>query len=341
MVLGKASRWWGWVVSLLVLGAAAAGQEGSAVVAEINGVKITRAELETQQASKLLQARYQSYVAEQKALDDLIDEHLLQMEAARQQVSVAQLEEREINSKAKEPSEEQLQLYYEDANTSQPYEAVRAKILEQVRQRRTAKARAAYLQQLRSHYDVVVRLAPPAAGVTAGDAPRLGSAQAPVQLIEFADFECPYCIKVQPSVQKLHQEFGDQLAIYFKDLPLPMHKHARPAAEAAQCAGVQGQYWPYHDLLFSGGSLELAQLKQYARQLQLDGERFDACLDHGEQAGTVQKELAEGQQLGLTGTPSFFINGHFLSGAVDYATLREMVVQQLGSGKATAELSPR
>jgi len=101
----------------------------------------------------------------------------------------------------------------------------------------------------------VVRLAPPAATVTAGDAPRLGSAQAKVQLIEFADFECPYCAKVNPHLQKLHEEFGEQLGIYFKDLPLPMHKHARKAAEASQCAAVQGKYWPYHDLLFSGTGL--------------------------------------------------------------------------------------
>jgi protein-disulfide isomerase len=330
----KAMHWSGVVVSLLVMVAAGLGQEGSEVVAEVNGVKITRQELETKESSKLLQVLYQSYAVEEGALEDLIDQQLLALEAARQQVSVAQLEAREIDAKVKDPSEAQLRMYYEDAITDEPYAAVRGKILSELHQRRRAKVRAAYLQQLRERYPVVVRLAPPVEAVTAGAAPRLGSAQAPVQVIEFGDFQCPYCIKVFPEVQRLHAEFGEQVAIYFKDMPLPIHAYAEQAAEASHCAEAQGKYWAYHDLLFSGRGLEEKQLKQYARELKLDEGQFAACLEQGKEAGVVEKSLAEARQLGLTGTPSFFINGHFLSGSVDYAALRGMVEQALRSKQA-------
>jgi protein-disulfide isomerase len=331
----------GWLVlGVWLLSAVAMGQNPSdEVVAEVNGSKITRADVEKEQASKLLQVRYQVFVAEQKALEDLIDDRVLEMEAARQHITVAQLVDREITSKVKDPSDDQLELYYEDSNSSEPFETVKPKILDLIRQRRTGKIRAAYLQQLRSQANVLITLAPPVADFALGDAPRLGSAKATVKLVEFADYECPYCAKVHPFVMKLHEEFGDQVAIYFKDLPLPMHKQARKAAEAARCAGAQGKFWEYHDALFSSNLLDVPQLKKDARQLNLDGPRFDKCLDSGEEAAAVQKDFEQGQQLGLAGTPSFFVEGHYFSGGVDYATLRDMVVQQLNAKKATTQLS--
>ena len=111
-----------------------------------------------------------------------------------------------------------------------------------------------------------------------------------------------------------------------------MHAHAVKAAEAARCAGAQGRFWDFHDLLFNNGKkLEVAQLKEYASTLGLDAARFDQCLDASEQAAAVQKDVAQAQRLGLTGTPSLFVNGHFLSGAIPYTTLREIVEQQLAA----------
>jgi protein-disulfide isomerase len=116
-----------------------------------------------------------------------------------------------------------------------------------------------------------------------------------------------------------------------------MHAHAEKAAEATRCAAEQGKFWELHDALFDNNQkLELAQLKEYARMLKLDATRFDKCLDTSEQAAAVKKDFAQGQRLGLTGTPSFFINGHFLSGAVKYSTLREVVEQQLAMSVSPA-----
>jgi protein-disulfide isomerase len=108
-----------------------------------------------------------------------------------------------------------------------------------------------------------------------------------------------------------------------------MHHSSEKAAEASRCAGDQGKFWEYHDVLFYSKQLEVADLKEHARVLKLDGDKFDACLDNGLETNAVKKDLDEAKSLGLTGTPSFFVNGHFFSGVVDYAALKDIVNQQL------------
>lgn len=316
-------------VCMCALGASAQVQQADEVIADVNGKKFTRADLEKAQGNKLLQARYKYFLEESKAVDEFVENKLLEMEAAKQKITVDQLLEKEVNSKVATPSEELLRMYYEELGAKESYEAVRDKIIDYIRQKRIAKLKAAYIQQLKTQGTAVVLLAPPSAEFPLAGSPRLGPENAPVRLVEFADYECPYCLKVQPSVVKLKQEFGDKVAFYFKDMPLPMHGKAKKAAEAARCAEDQGKFWEYHNALFNGAQLDEPQLKQRAKELNLDAAKFEKCLDSSAMASVVQKDLTEAQGLGLTGTPSFFINGHFFSGAVDYENLREMVLQQL------------
>jgi protein-disulfide isomerase len=316
---------------LATMGISAA--QDSDVVLEINGDKITRTQLHEQEAGVLLQARYDFYLAEQKALNDLIGYRLLENEAGRQHLTVDELLKREVDSKVPEPSEEQLQAVYEVVNSKEPFATIRGKILETLRTQRVQKARAAYVEQLREKANVVVLLAPPRADFAVGDAARLGPPTAPVQLVEFADFECPFCIKVQPELQKLKAEFGDQISLVYKDFPLPMHPHAEKAAEAARCAGNQGKFWEYHDRLFASSQIDVPQLKQLANELGLDAAKFNLCLDSGRQAAAVQKDSAEGHRIGLSATPSFFLNGHFFMGALKYEDLRRMVLSELSANQ--------
>jgi protein-disulfide isomerase len=130
-------------------------------------------------------------------------------------------------------------------------------------------------------------------------------------------------------VKKLTADFGDRVSFAFKDFPLPMHTRAEKAAEAARCASKQNKFWEFHDELFHSKELDVDQLKAQARALKLDSEQFDKCLDSGEEAAAVDRDRKEGTRLGINGTPSFFINGHFMSGALDYATLRQAIEQQL------------
>jgi protein-disulfide isomerase len=301
------------------------------VIAEVGGQKLTIADLQQQQGGKLLQARYQYYMNQRKALDQLIDDKLIELEAKHRQISPDQLLNTVVYKDLKDPTEDQLQVYYEGMESTESYESVRDRVLEHIRELRREKARAAYVKQLRSNASVQVLLAPPFADVNLRDAFVHGSKNSAVTLVEFADYECPYCQKITPELQKLEKEYGNRLAFVYKDFPLPMHHSSQKAAEAARCAGEQGKFWEYHDVLFYSKQLQVADLKAHARVLKLDGDRFDKCLDDGAEAAPVKKSLEEAQKLGLTGTPSFFVNGHFFSGAADYNVLKEMVDLQLAS----------
>jgi protein-disulfide isomerase len=306
-------------------------QNDSDVVAEIGDRKITEGELEHSQAGKLLQARYKFYVAQQEALEQLITEQLLDMQAKKEGLTVEELIKRHISTNVPDPTEDQLRFYYEGVQTEEPYESARPHIVDTIHQLRMKKAREAYITQLRGDFRVVLELAQPSAQVEVADAPRLGPANAPVQIVEFADYECPYCQQVNTDLKRLQEQFGTQVSIVYKDFPLPMHNLAQRAAEGARCAGAQGKFWEFHDFLFDTKKVQTSPMKEEARTLKLDGARFDKCLDSGEETAVVKKDAEEGRRLGIQGTPSFFINGHFMSGAVGYGKLRESVLTELGN----------
>ncbi len=315
---------------------AAQNNSDDSAVANVGGVKITMSDLEQEESAKLLAARYQYYQVETKALNDLIDKKLLEQKAASEHLTVAQLLDREVNSKMKDPTEDQMKVYYEGVETDQPYEVVREKILEKIRQLRAEKAKTAYIQTLRTESTVYIVLAPPSATLEAAN-PQMtrGPENAQVTLVEFADYECPYCQKVASDVKKLASDYSGKVSFAFKDFPLPMHARAEKAAEAARCASEQNEFWEFHDELFRSKELDVDQLKAQARALKLDSGKFDKCLDSGEAAAAVDRDRKEGTRLGINGTPSFFINGHFMSGALDYATLRQVIEQQLAATSQT------
>jgi len=326
----------GAALALLSAGSMAAQSGPGEVVATVGGVKVTMGELEQEEAAKLLSAHYKYYEAETKALNELIDKKLLEQKAKSENLTVDQLIDRDINSQVKDPTEDQMKVYYEGLDVDQPYEAVREKILEKIRQVRAARARSSYMKALHAQSTDYITLAPPRANVDTQNAQMLGPENAPVTLVEFADYECPYCQRVAADVKKLQTDLGGKMAFAFKDFPLPMHARAEKAAEAARCASKQGKFWEFHDELFHSKELDVDQLKAQARALSLDPAEFDKCLDSGEQAAAVERDRKEGVTLGLSGTPAFFINGHFLSGASDYATLRRVVEQQLAAQTQSA-----
>jgi protein-disulfide isomerase len=303
--------------------------EASQVVARVSGTNLTIADLQQKEGGKLLQAEYQYYLNERKALEDLIDSRLLADEARRRNISLDQLLNTEVYKGVKDPTEDQLEVYYEGLDTQQPYQSVREDVLQHLRELRRTKARAAFVENLRKEAKINILLMPPSADVDIAKAYTNGAHNAPVVLVEFADYECPYCQKVNPQIQQLKKEYGDNLTVIFKDFPLPMHHGSEKAAEASRCAGEQGKFWEYHDVLFYSRLIEVDALKEHARVLKLDGDRFDTCLDSGKEAVAVKQDLDEAKSLGLTGTPSFFVNGHFFSGVVDYAALKDIVNQQL------------
>jgi protein-disulfide isomerase len=296
---------------------------------EIDGATFSLADLQRKGSGALFQARNALFEAERKAADEFINDYLLDREAKKEKITVEQLLERHAYSTFKEPSEEALRVYYDGLDTTESFDAVRDKIRDVIRQRRMTKAKTAYVKSLRSQANVTLRLAPPRAQFTAENTPVRGSSAAAVTVVEFADYECPYCQQIQPAIAKLQADYKDRIAFVYKDVPLPMHAHAQKAAEAAHCAGDQGKYWEYHDLLFASKQYDVAQLKEHARTLKLDGKAFDQCLDSGAQAERIKTTVAEAQSIGLPGTPGFFINGRFINGAVDYQILQQIIEEEL------------
>ncbi len=174
------------------------------------------------------------------------------------------------------------------------------------------------------------------------DDPVQGSAEASVTIVEFADFECPFCLRffrqTYPLIQERYIDSGKVKVIY-RDFPLDAHPHAQKAAEAAECADEQGKFWEYHDLLFQNQqALSVADLKSYARQLGLNPARFDECLDSGKYAEEVKRDRADGISLGVSGTPTFFINGKKFIGAQPFSAFEEVIQKALEESSLTPSL---
>ncbi|BDG09371.1 DsbA family protein [Anaeromyxobacter paludicola] len=166
------------------------------------------------------------------------------------------------------------------------------------------------------------------------DDPAKGPAQAPVTVVEFSDFQCPFCSRAEPTVHQLEQLYGNDLRVVWKHQPLPMHPNAMPAAEAAEAAREQGKFWPMHDLLFQNQTqLSPEAYERFARQLGLDLPRFRAAMSSGKYRARIQEDMAQGQRAGVNGTPAFLVNGELLVGAQPIEAFKAVVDRQLERAK--------
>jgi protein-disulfide isomerase len=161
-------------------------------------------------------------------------------------------------------------------------------------------------------------------------APTKGPETAPVTIAEFSEFQCPFCLKVGPTIKKIEDVYKGQVRIVWKHLPLSMHKNAVDAALAAEAARSQNKFWEYHDKLFANqDKLEVESLKQYAKELQLDMERFEIDRLNPENRKKVEADMAEARALGINSTPSFFINGRYVRGAQPFEVLAKVIDEEL------------
>jgi protein-disulfide isomerase len=283
---------------------------------------------------KLVQAVYE---ARRDAADELIGNILLDQEAKRRGVSQAAVVEQEISAHVAPVSEDDVRAWFQ-ANPQRVQGAtldqVRLPIQQLLTEERTRAARDDFLQKLKVKTPVRVMLEPPRQSVGAGTSPARGPAGAPIELIEFADFECPYCRAAAPTVARVLATYGDRIRFVYRNYPLAIHPNARPAAEAAQCANEQGQFWPYHDRLFAApDKLSDADLKQTAADIGMDGARFNRCVDEHAYKSTVDADAQAGADAGVTGTPAFFINGRMLSGAQPYEAFARVIDEELALKK--------
>jgi protein-disulfide isomerase len=163
-----------------------------------------------------------------------------------------------------------------------------------------------------------------------GDSPALGPKTAPVTVVVWSDFQCPFCGRVEPTLQQLREEYGGKLKFVWKNQPLPFHPNAMPAAEAAMAAGEQGKFWPMHDKLFQHQSELSPQLyDKLAKELGLNLDKFHAAIDGHKHAAQIQGEMLAGSKVGASGTPTFFINGRKLVGAQPVEAFKQIIDAEL------------
>jgi protein-disulfide isomerase len=298
------------------------------VVATVQELPIAAAELTTALRGELLRLDMERYRLLQGKLDELIAARLMRLEATKRGISLQQLEQEEIVAKTAPPSTDQVNTFYE-ANKQrirQPLEQIKPRLADYLQGQEQQKRRQTFLKALRQHYAVKIMLPALKVDVSADNDPFIGPATAPVTIIEFSDFQCPYCRRVQPTLKRLLQEYEGKIKLVFRDFPLhKIHPQAQKAAEAAQCAADQQQFWPYHDKLFANTRLQIEDLKQFAQELSLNLERFNTCLDAGKYAREVAQDVRDGANAGVDSTPSFFVNGQPINGAASYERFKEVV----------------
>jgi len=164
--------------------------------------------------------------------------------------------------------------------------------------------------------------------VSAENDPFVGPADAKVTIIEFSDYQCSACRAAEPVVEQIIQTYKDRVKFVYRDFPLSFHSYAEKAAEASECAHEQGKFWEYHGKLMSG-ALDEASLKQYAKDLGLNTEQFNSCLDSGKYYNEVQKDLQDGLSYGVDATPTFFINGIEIVGGQSFSVFQRVIESEL------------
>jgi protein-disulfide isomerase len=311
----------------------------SDVVATVGGSSVTLADVDeralTQVAGNfgsltLAQALYE---ARRMALDDIIGNQLIDQEAKTRGVDREALIKNEIEAKVTTPTELDVAAWYK-ANPTRvqgaPLEQVAGPIRSVLTEERTETARQEFLDRLKTTTKVAVSLEAPRITVADGGRPARGPAGAPIQIVEFSDFQCPFCLRAHPTILQVLSTYGDKVRLVYRHFPLPNHPNAKPAAEASACAAEQDKFWQYHDRLFENQTrLTEAELKQHATAVGLDTEKFNACVDSHKFASVVEEDMDAGEAAGVSGTPAFFINGRVLSGAQPFEAFKRIIDEEL------------
>jgi protein-disulfide isomerase len=301
-------------------------------VATVNGQSIYEEDLAPAIEGQMATLRNQEYEIKRKALDSVIDQKLLDAAAQKKGVTTEQLLNQEVNSKVPDPSDDEVAGYYfalRDRIKS-PLASVKNALRESLRDAKSRQLREDYLKQLRADSNLAIMLSPPRTQVAYDPARVRGNPKAPVMIVEFSDYQCPYCHSVEPTVKQVLAKYGDKVSLSYRDFPLSaIHDHAEIAAEASRCALEQGKFWEYHDQLFTASNLDKDALVEYARSLKLDDKQFSSCLSSEKYKADIAKDLEEGRKFGISGTPHFFINGIATSGAQQQDAFNKIIDDEL------------
>ena len=318
----------------------------SEVIVDIRGMTISRGELEGAVEEELRQVEMESlqftaaqkqrtYNILEKQLNAMMSEELFRLEAEERGILQEELLELEIFSKAESPTAQDVEAFYA-ANRSRIQEP-KTQVLPMIRrflmETKMDEAHQNFLERLKEKYQVDQAFGPYRLDIATEGHPSQGNADAPVTLVEFSDFECPYCLAMFSTLKTLRREYPEKIRVVFRQFPLnDIHPYAQKAAEASLCAADQGKFWELHDSMFEDqGSLEVSDLESKAESLGLDVSRFRECVSDARYAKRVKEDKADGTAAGVMGTPALFVNGRPLLGSVPYEQITKLVDEELES----------
>jgi protein-disulfide isomerase len=310
--------------------------DANQVAAEVGGEKITVGELDNQAKERLYMRETRNgeasavYELREEAMQAWIEERALASEAKKRGLDVDALVAEEV-AKRGPVTDAEVAAFYE-ANKSRVQGRTLEQLSDDIRKHLESLREREVREALVKQADVAIHLEPPRVQVSS-NGPAVGPADAPVTLIEFSDFQCPFCARANPVIQTLRERYPTQLRVVYKHLPLEaIHPRARAAAEASVCAEQQGKFWEYHDRLFATpGALSDEDLKGYATAVGLDVGAFDTCLQDPKRSQQIEADMAEARAAGVTGTPAFVLNGVLLRGLQPPDVLIARIDKELGS----------
>lgn len=314
-------------------------QSKEAVIARVNNQEITQQEVDETVSAQLLPLEQQIYALRKAALENYILRILLETEAKKRNVSVEELKKQLTDTEIEIPKAQIEQSYLENAAAfaqMSPDEAKERIRLDLETQARMRNYRAA-VSKFKENARIEVRLTSPvisSANLNTDKSPWTGNKNAPVTIVEFSDFQCPFCKEANPVIKKVMESYGNNVKFIFKHLPLnSIHPQAFQAAQAAFCAGEQEKFWQYQDVLFASKDLSIEALNKYAADQNLDAQKFSTCLKSQDSRNAVIRDTQEAQKLGIDGTPAFFINGNLYRGILSFEEFKTLIESELKSAQ--------
>ncbi|HZM86619.1 MAG TPA: thioredoxin domain-containing protein [Blastocatellia bacterium] len=306
------------------------------VLAIVNGEKITSGDVEESLKPLIYDVQMRVYALMKSELELRINDVLLEQEAQKRKMTAKALVDAELTPNVKKIGDQEAAKFYEENKDRIEGELaiLRDQIIDYLQKKEQRRAEIVFAERLKQGAKIEINLKEPEPlilKIATDEQPSKGSANAPVTIVEFTDFECPTCQQSHPVLEKLAQEYSDKVRLVVRDYPLEKHKNAFKAAEAAEAAREQGKYWEYAAVLFENQKeLGVEKLKEYASKVGLDRKKFDAELASSKYTARVQRDMQDGMKAGVSATPTIFINGRRVSNR-DYAALRAAIEEALSS----------
>jgi protein-disulfide isomerase len=332
------ARWWlGASAASLCFVYACGTSQKPEVAAKVGARTISVAELDASIRQELARIEAERYDARKQMLDQIIDDLLLEEKAKSLGITKDELVKREVSDKVQPPTDDEVKAMFAKlkAPSTTTLEQLSPRIREVLTSQATTARRKQFLSQLRQDEHVQVSLEPPRFRIDTATGHAEGSKDAPIELIEFSDYQCPYCGRSQDTVDKVLSTYKSKIHHVFMDFPLSaIHPLAKPAAVASHCAEEQNKFQEYHDTLFARQKeLGNDNFKKWAGELGLDTAAFEECVGSKKFDDRIQQSLAAGEAVGITGTPGFFVNGIAIKGAQPFEVFQRTIDEELAHAK--------